>query len=173
MNDISKVPVKTEKSATPTSTPWHPFEAFRQEVDRLFEDFGRSFPPFRFGRRFELSPFWSASADLSPAVDVVDKGTNWQITAELPGLDEKNVEVAVADNILTIKGEKKEEKEEKKKGYCRSERSFGTFQRSFELPESVDQDKITASFRKGLLTLTLPKNPEAHRLEKKIEVKAG
>ena len=172
MNDSSKVPVRTEKSAAPTSASWHPFEAFRQEVDRVFEDFGRSFRPFGFGRRFELSPFWSTSADLSPAVDVVDKGTSWQITAELPGLDEKNVEVKVADNILTIKGEKKEEKEEKRKGYYRSERSFGTFQRSFELPESVDQDKITASFRKGLLTLTLPKNPEAHRLEKKIEVKA-
>jgi len=173
MNDTSKVPVKTEKSAAPTSAPWHPFEAFRQEVDRLCEDFGRSFRPFGFGRRSELSPFWSFSADLSPAVDVVDKGTSWQITAELPGLDEKNVEVTVADNILTIKGEKKEEKEEKRKGYYRSERSFGTFQRSFELPESVDQDKITASFQNGLLTLTLPKKPEAHRLEKKIEVKAG
>ena len=144
-----------------------------RKVDRLFEDFGRSFPPFGFGRRFELSPLWSASADLSPAVDVVDKGTNWQITAELPGLDEKNVEVAVADDILTIKGEKKEDKEEKRKGYYRSERSFGTFQRSFELPESVDQTKITASFQKGLLTLTLPKKPESHRLEKKIEVKVG
>jgi HSP20 family protein len=173
MNDTSKVPVKTEKSAAPTSAPWHPFEAFRQEVDRLCEDFGRSFRPFGFGRRSELSPFWSFSADLSPAVDVVDKGTSWQITAELPGLDEKNVEVTVADNILTIKGEKKEEKEEKRKGYYRSERSFGTFQRSFELPESVDQNKITAGFQKGLLTLTLPKKPEAHRLEKKIEVKAG
>ena len=85
MNDTSKVPVKTGKSAAPTSAPWHPFEAFRQEVDRLFQDFDRSFPSFGFGRRSELSPFWSASADLSPAVDVVDKGTSWQITAELPG----------------------------------------------------------------------------------------
>ena len=86
MNDTSKVPVKTEKSATPTSTPWHPFEAFRQEVDRLFEDFGRSFPPFGFGRRFELSPYWSSSADLSPAVDVVDKGTSCRSPRNCPVL---------------------------------------------------------------------------------------
>ena len=83
-----------------------------------------------------------------------------------------NIEVKVADDILTIKGEKKEEKEEKDKNYYMSERRYGSFQRSFQLPAGVDQSKIDASFQKGVLTVTLPKSPEAQKKEKKIAVKA-
>ena len=96
-----------------------------------------------------------------------------ELTAELPGMDEKNLEVKVADGNLIIKGEKQEEKEEKKKDYYMRERSFGSFERRFELPEGVDADKIEASFKKGVLTLTLPKKPEAQKPAKKIEVKAA
>jgi HSP20 family protein len=81
--------------------------------------------------------------------------------------------VKVVNGNLTIKGEKQEEKEEKKKGYYLRERHFGSFERSFGLPEGVDADKIEATFKKGVLTLTLPKKPEAQKPEKKIEVKAG
>ena len=86
--------------------------------------------------------------------------------------NKSNIEVKVADDILTIKGEKKEEKEEKDKNYYMSERRYGSFQRSFQLPPGVDQGKIDASFQKGVLTVTLPKSPEAQQKEKKIVVKA-
>ena len=96
----------------------------------------------------------------------------YEITADLPGMDDKNIEVKAVDGVLTIKGEKQEEKEEKKKDYYLQERSFGSFQRSFGLPDGVDQDKIEASFKKGVLIVTLPKRPEAQKPTKKIEVKA-
>ena len=112
---------------------------------------------------------WSAS----PAVDVVEKPTAYEITAELPGIDEKNIELKLANSNLTIRGEKQEEKEEKKKDYYLRERHFGSFERSFGVPEGVDADRIEASFKKGVLTVTLPKKPEAQNAEKKIQVKAA
>ena len=107
----------------------------------------------------------------APVVDVVEKEREYQVSAELPGLEEKDVEVSVADDMLTIKGEKKEEKEEKAKNYYLSERRYGAFQRSFRLPPGVDSAKIEANFQKGVLTVTLPKTPEAQKKEKKIEIK--
>ena len=89
----------------------------------------------------------------------------------MPGIDEKNVEIKVANQTLTIKGEKKEEKEEK--DYYLSERRYGSFQRSFQIPDSVDAGKIEASFAKGLLTVKLPKTTEAQKVGKKIEIKAA
>ena len=86
---------------------------------------------------------------------------------------QKNVEVKVANGVLTIKGEKNEEKEEKKKDYYLRERNFGSFERSFQVPDGVDRDKIEASFKKGVLTVTLPKKPEAQKAAKKIAVKAA
>jgi HSP20 family protein len=91
----------------------------------------------------------------------------------LPGVDERNVEVKVADGVLTIKGEKNEEREEKKKDYYLCERNFGSFERSFQVPDGVDSDKIEASFKKGLLTVTLPKKQEAQKATKRIDVKAA
>jgi HSP20 family protein len=88
-------------------------------------------------------------------------------------MDEKNIEVKVTDGSLTIKGEKREEKEEKEKGYYLKERHYGSFERNFELPESVDPEEIEASFKKGVLTVTLPKKAEAQKPTKKIEVKAA
>ena len=97
----------------------------------------------------------------------------YEITADLPGMDEKNIEVKVTDGVLTMKGERREEMEEKKKDYYLQERSYGSFQRSFELPDSVDADKIEANFKKGVLTVKLPKKVEAQKPAKKIEVKAA
>ena len=108
-----------------------------------------------------------------PAVDIVEKDNAYEVTAELPGLDEKNIEVKLVNGGLTIKGEKQEEKEEKKKGYYLHERQFGSFERCFQVPQGVDTNKIEASFRKGVLTVTLPKKPEAQKPEKKIEIKAA
>jgi HSP20 family protein len=91
----------------------------------------------------------------------------------LPGLDEKNIEVKLVNGSLTIKGEKKEEKEEKKKDYYLHERHFGSFERSFSVPDGVDSDKIEASFKKGVLIVTLPKKAEAQKPAKKIEIKVA
>ncbi len=108
-----------------------------------------------------------------PAADVSETDKAYEITAELPGMDEKNIEVKLANGVLTIKGEKQEEKEEKQKDYHMRERSFGSFQRTFQVPDGVDSDKIEASFKNGVLSVTLPKSPEAQKAEKKIAVKTG
>ncbi len=93
--------------------------------------------------------------------------------AELPGMDEKNIEVKLSNGSLTIRGEKQEDKEEKKKDYFVQERRFGSFERTFGLPEGVDREKIEASFKKGVLTVKMPKTPEAQKGEKKIAVKSA
>jgi HSP20 family protein len=175
----TKLPVKTEKKpAEPTSAmqAWWPIEGLRQEIDRLFDDFGigswRS--PFR-RPVFAAEPFWrrELSWTAAPAVDITESDKAYEVTAELPGMDEKNIEVKVVSGNLMIKGEKQEEKEEKKKDYYLQERHFGLFERSFQVPEGVDTDKIEASFKKGVLTVTLPKKPEAQKPVKKIDVKAA
>jgi HSP20 family protein len=173
--NVSKVPVKTDEGAA-AAPAWRSFESLRSEMNRLFDDFDRGFwrSPFR-SSVFDIVPFaqhqigWSAA----PAVDVVEKDNAYEIMVELPGMDEKNVEVKVANDTLTIKGEKREEKEEKKKDYYLQERHFGSFERSFTVPQEVDADKIEASFTKGVLTVKLPKKPEAIKSEKKISVKAA
>ena len=148
----------------------------RREIDRLFDDFGvgrwrsplsrvRRPRPIRFGAP-EIS--WPKA----PAVDVAETDKAYEVTAELPGMNESNIEVKLADDVLTIKGEKKEEKEEKNKDYYYvSERRYGSFQRSFTVPAGVDSSKIEATFKNGVLTVTLPKNAQAQKSEKKIEIK--
>ena len=95
------------------------FESLRRKIDRLFEDFDRGFwrSPFRHSA-FDIEPFWRRECAAAPAVDIVEKDNAYEVTAELPGLDEKDIEVKLAKDSLTIKGEKQEEKEEKKKDFC-------------------------------------------------------
>ena len=92
-------------------------------------------------------------------------------TAELPGMDENNIDVKFSDGTLTIKGEKRDEREEKKKNFYLAERRYGSFQRSFSVPKSVDAGRIEANFKNGVLTVTLPKTPQARQNEKKIPVR--
>ena len=173
--DTSKIPVTTEKATPSELRPRRPLESLRQEIDRLFDDFGigawRS--PFR-SSFFDIEPFRRAKAAFSgmPAVDITETEKSYKVVAELPGMDEKNIEVKIANGMLTIKGEKHEEKEEEKQDYYVRERSFGSFERTFPVPDGVDLDKVDASFKKGVLTVTLPKTAEAQRAEKKIAVKA-
>lgn len=110
---------------------------------------------------------------LSPKVDVSETDTDYEITAELPGMSEKDIELTLKSDMLTLKGEKKEEREEKKKDYYLSERSYGSFQRSFRLADDVDVDKISSKFSKGVLTVNLPKSAEAKANTRKIEVKSA
>lgn len=178
MTAATKLPEKDEKHAggrTPGLEVWRPFEGLRREVDRLFEDFGRDFwrTPFR-SSLFDIEPSWREMAPIGvPAVDMIEKEGAYEITAELPGLDEKDIEVKLANGELTIKGEKQEETKEEKKGYYLHERRFGAFERSFRLPDGVDTDKIEATFKHGVLTLILHKSPEALKAARKIAVKAG
>lgn len=151
-----------------------PFETLRREVDRLFENFyplGRHFPSRAFG--LEVPRLSAAEWAIAPAVDIAEKDDSYEITAELPGLNERDVDIKLSSGTLTIKGEKSVEKEDERKDYYLSERHYGSFQRSFQVPEGVDADKIDATFSKGVLTVKLPKTPEAKKMEKRIDIKAA
>lgn len=164
----------TKKPGEPARVEaWRPFESLRKEIDRVFEDFGDDFwrRPFRSLAGFERT--WPSRLAATPLADVSETDKAYEITAELPGLDEKDIEVNVAHGRLTIKGEKKEEKEEEKKDYYVCERRYGSFERYFDLPEGVDADKIEATFKNGVLKVTLPKTAEAQKPAKKVLVKAA
>jgi HSP20 family protein len=153
---------------------WEPFQTLRREIDRVFENFHHGFSAF--GRtRMDFEPFrlLAGGWGSTPAVNMVEKDTAYELTAELPGMDDSNVELKVAGGVLTIKGEKKEVTEEKSGDYVLSERRFGSVQRSIPLPESLDLDRIEASFKNGVLTVTMPKTPEAQKSERKIAIKGG
>ena len=173
----SNIALKKEEQAPERRAPreWEPFESLRRQVDgsrisaadlacgaRLADRCSM------FGRLGQFEEGWGKA----PAVDVCEREKEYEITAELPGMDTSNIDVKLANGVLTIKGEKKEEKEEKEKDYYLSERRFGSFQRSFQLPEGIDEDKIQASFEKGVLTIMLPKGAEAQKPEKKISIGA-
>lgn len=154
------------KKSAPSQT-LEPLRSFRSEMDRLFDRFVKGFG-------FPSQPFLTSDAELTvPAVDLTEDDKAYKVTAELPGMDEKDIAVTVSGGMLVMKGEKKAEKEERSKNYYLSERSYGSFQRSFSLPEGVDEDKIAANFAKGVLTVTLPKTTDAQKAQKKIEVKAA
>jgi len=158
MNLRSLIPVGRDRNVARNDNP---FMSRQWEIDRLFDDFTRGFPAFSTG----------GANELLPSVDVTETDKQIEITAELPGLEEKDVQVNLADNVLTIRGEKKEEKEEKDKTYRLVERSYGSFVRSLELPEGVDANAIKASIDKGVLKVTVPKPAPAQ--VKKIDVKAA
>ncbi|MBL26796.1 MAG: molecular chaperone Hsp20 [Rhodospirillaceae bacterium] len=145
-----------------------PFGSLQREMNRLFDDFLGGWPA---PSRGEGRTAGQAGGMLMPQIDVSEADGGYKLTAELPGIPEKDIDVSVADGVVTIKGEKKEEKEEKKKDYHVSERRYGSFQRSFRLPPDVDEGKIAASFKNGVLTLDMPKSAEAKASRKKIEVK--
>jgi HSP20 family protein len=141
-----------------------PFTAMRREMDRMFEEMTKSFslarPAFGMGL-------------MAPRVDMRETDTAVEIQAELPGVTEKDVEVQLAEGVLTIKGEKKQEREEKEKGYYLMERAYGSFLRQIPIPVEVEEDKVEAKFDKGVLTITLPTKPSAETKAKKIEIKSG
>jgi HSP20 family protein len=171
----AKLPIKTEKKESEAVTT-RPFDNLRREVDRLFDDFQRGYWRLPFSRTaFDVEPFWRGEMTwgATPAVDIVEDNKSYKVTAELPGLEEKDIDLKFADGVLTIKGEKGEEHEEKKENYYLSERRFGSFQRSFRVPDTVEADKIEANFKNGVLTVTLPKTPEAQKKEKTISIKKG
>lgn len=150
---------------------WAPFDTLRREVDRLFEGFA----PARFQRPFFAPMAWPSMAEwpLSPAVDLIEDDGGFRLTAELPGIKPDDVEVKVSEGTLTIRGEKSEEQKVEQADTYLCERRYGSFQRSFGLPDSVDAEKIAANFANGVLTITLPKSEKAKANEKTIEVQAA
>jgi HSP20 family protein len=171
---MAEVPVETKKAVpAPMSDP---FRSLRNEVDRLFDRFaaGLRLPSGR--HMFEMEPvglYGSSFTFPTPAVEVTEDDKMFKITAELPGLEQKDIEVILSGDTLTLKGEKRYEKNEKDKDRHMSERAYGSFQRNFTLPDSIDGEKITAELTKGVLTISLPKSAAAQKPEKKIDIKAA
>jgi HSP20 family protein len=137
----------------------HPLLSLHREVNRLFDDAFRSFVPAFAGLH--------RAADW-PHVELGETDKEIRVTAELPGLDEKDVEITVEDGALTLRGEKRSEVEDKDRGY--SERSYGRFERRIGLPKGVDRDQANATFRNGVLTVTLPKTEAANENVRRIPV---
>jgi len=169
---MAEVPVETKKSVpAPMSDP---FRSLRTEVDRLFDRFatGLRMPSWR--HMFEMEPIGLHGSSFTfptPAVEVTEDNEMFKITAELPGLEQKDIELTVSGDTLSLKGEKRYEEEESDRHV--SERAYGSFQRSFTLPETIDREKIGADLAKRVLTITLPKAAAAQKPEKKVEIKAA
>ena len=156
--------------------PWHHGKSggtpglsdLHREVDRVFDNFWTNFgTPSLFGGN------GGGGLALDVRIDASEDDKAYHVTAELPGMSEKDIEVTFADNTLTISGEKKEEKEVKEENYHRRERSFGSFRRSFTLPTEVDEAKIAAAFKDGVMTIDLPKSKTAQKKAKKITIQRG
>lgn len=145
----------TRVNARPSHSPFNLFDAF-------FND-----------SRLPAASSSGNGTSFSPRVDVNESETAYEISAELPGLADKDIEITVVDSVLTLKGEKSSEQEVKEGNYYRQERAYGSFERSFRLPDEVEADKVEAHFKNGVLTVGLPKSEEAQSIVHKVEVKAG
>jgi HSP20 family protein len=146
-----------------------PIQSLHQEINRVFQHFSRGFlEDWPLSTRLSESTLWK---DFSPQVDIRESERQVEITAELPGLDEKDVQVSLANHELVIRGEKKSEIERKEKGWHRVERSYGSFHRAVALPEGIETEKAEAVLKKGLLTVTIPKRADAAVSSKKIAIR--
>ncbi len=143
----------------------HPLMAFQREMNTLFEDLWRGFDAPMLGRGET-----AAAAMISPRIELKETDKDIVVCAELPGLSEKDVEVTLSDNVLFVRGEKKVDKTEEEKGYTYTERSYGSFERRIPIEADVLGDKVAARFADGVLTVTLPKNPEAKEQTRRIPI---
>jgi HSP20 family protein len=139
-----------------------PFDLLQERMDRMFEELSGGFGMPRLAGE--------GGFDINPSLDVHEADGKLMITAELPGVDEKDIDVTVNDQMLTISGEKKSESEHKEGGFLRSERSYGRFSRSVSLPYPIDPDKVQATYDRGVLKLTIEKPPEAQQRMRKIPI---
>jgi len=147
---------------------WRPFRdlwSIQDEINRIFEDFFGRVPE----RRLAETP--GEIAQWTPDLDLAETDNEYIVKADLPGLKQDQIKISLRDNLLTVKGERKSEKEEKGKNYHRIERSFGAFARTITLPGKVQGDKVKASYKDGVLEITLPKSEESKSKEISIEVK--
>ena len=144
-----------------------PFQSFRTEMDRLFDSFLGGVPSLTgFRQGF-------TEAQMTPTLDVKENEKEIVVKADLPGMDEKDINLTIHNGVLSLRGEKKSEHTDQRENYHVMERSYGSFQRSIRLPETINEDKAEARFDKGVLTITLPKRPEMVSTQKKIEIKGA
>lgn len=156
------VPSRRSEERSPVQRGGDPYNYLRSQINRVFDDFwGDSW----LAPRAEIG-----AAGFWPQMDVTETDKEIKVSAEIPGVEAKDIDVSVENGVLTIKGEKKYEREEKEKGQYRMERSYGSFERAIELPAEVDESKAKAEFKKGVLRLTLPKKPGAPSRRKKIPI---
>ncbi len=151
------VPVRREDFVSP-------FLSLQKEINKIFEDFFTDLAPSKW--------FKDENESFVPSVNVKEKDKEIVVTAELPGMDADDIDISITDDVLTLRGEKKEEKEEKEGDYYYHELNYGSFHRDIPLPAEVETDKVKAEFKKGVLKIRLPKKPEAQRKAKKIQVKS-
>lgn len=140
-----------------------PFFSLQSEINRMFDDAFRGFPA--------ASSFGGLDKVLSPAIDVKETEQGLEVSAELPGIEEKDLDVSIVEDLLTIKAEKKQEQKKEEKGYYMMERSYGTVSRSVRLPFNADPDKVSASFDKGVLKIAIPRPADEQAKVRKIQVK--
>ena len=148
-------------------TPARDLPTFPSDVINMQREINRMFDSFFRGGLSEDDAL--VASDWSPAVDIAEHDNEYTVKLELPGVSKEDVKITMQNNVLTVRGEKRKEKETKGSSYHRVERSYGTFQRNFTLPSTVKADKIDASYAEGILTIVLPKAEEARA--KQIEVK--
>jgi len=163
------LPVRRQETQTPYADP---FVQIRQEIDRIFDTAfsGFDFPSLGFGR--ELTPM--AQTDwLKPTLDIGASDKEYTISVELPGVDEKEIQLELINDTLKIKGEKQQQKEEKEKNYYRMERSYGSFQRVLSMPEDADQGNINAVYKNGIMKITIPRKAAPKTEVKQIEIKTS
>lgn len=167
MNFGSLIPWREKRPAPVARDQVDPFTLFRREIDRVFEDF---FADFASTAMRSGAAGWDA---VTPVVDVTESDKEVVVTTELPGLDEKDFEVTLSGDLLTIKGEKKDERERKDGSSYYMERRFGSFSRSVRLPFEASDEEVKASFEKGVLTVHIPKPAEVRNAVRKIPVQTG
>jgi HSP20 family protein len=168
MTTKSLIPFLGARAASLSRNPTDPLQAFRSEMDRLFEDF---FTGFGTSGLALMRSGGMPAAVVAPQIDVSETDHDIQIKADVPGLDENDIEIFVVDDVLTLRGEKKAEREEKQRGWRLVERSGGAFSRVLRLPFAVDPAQVDASFKNGVLTITIPKPKETQDKMHKITVK--
>jgi len=163
------VPFRRQTRSNALAPSSDPFDSFHREIDRLFDDFwrGGALAP-RFASGFETS-----GAIQMPKIEVSEDDKSYTVEAELPGLSEDDVSVQLEEGVLTISGERKHEEEKKEKGVQYSERSYGMFKRTLQVPADVKEDGIQAKFKNGVLRLEMPKTGEAPSSARRIEITKG
>lgn len=165
------LPILRHRGRDDNFSGYHPVTQLHQEIDRMFDNFYRGFgwPTFDFEGPFSRM----TEGVLKPTLDVSAEEKVYAVTVEVPGVDEKDITLELVNDTLNIRGEKKQEKEEKDKDYYRVERSYGSFHRMLSLPEDADQESINATFKNGVMKISIPRKALPKTETKKIEIKAA
>lgn len=162
-NSILPINRKSDRLATRRESE-SPMLAIQNEMNRMFDQF--------FTDPFQMMPArFNLQAEFFPRLDISESEKEFTINAELPGMDEKDIQITLEKGSLILSGEKKSESEEKEKTYHRIERSYGSFQRVIPFDTELDEDNASATFKNGILTITLPKAADAVKKSRKIEIK--